>query len=287
MRAPEDHLRAELGDVMRELVGALGEEVEVMVIGAVCRDALHLQQGHESPLRATDDVDLALVYRTRGTRSVRDLGFDRVPGSAGAVRFSIAGRLVDLVPFGPGVEVPDGVVTMGSDGPLSVFGYQDVFDAARSIRLDDGVSVRFPTVAGFVLLKLKAWVDRSSWHAYKDAADLAVAMFWYAQSSRMTERLYRDGPELDLLIAADSDEAVAAAGLVVADAVGLLPSFRRAELAAVWPATPDDVARLARYMRNDALPGWPGAVGADADARRLAIASLVGEVVRGDFSREP
>lgn len=285
MPTPEEHLSNEVGAIVRELDRAIGPGVEVMVVGAVCRDALHLEHGLATPLRATDDVDLALVCHAPGARSVLDLGLDRVSGSGGEVRFHIAGRLVDLVPFGPGVEAPDGVVTVGASGRLSVFGFQDVLRSSRIVDLRGGGSVRLPTVAGYVLLKLKAWVDRSAWHAYKDASDLMVAMHWYAEAKTMTDRLYESDVGLALFAAADYDEPLAAAGLAVDDALRLLTPERRAELAELWPAEADDIALLARYLKNESLPGWWGSADAQAVARRRNVAELVTAVVRGTLGR--
>jgi predicted nucleotidyltransferase len=49
---------------------------------------------------------------------------------------------------------------------------------------------RAPTIPGYVALKFAAWLDRSAWGKYKDAGDVAAAMYWYAESDDVVERLY-------------------------------------------------------------------------------------------------
>jgi predicted nucleotidyltransferase len=46
---------------------------------------------------------------------------------------------------------------------MSVFGMADVFSAGTWVDLPSGHRVRFPTAAGYTLLKLRAWVDRGPW----------------------------------------------------------------------------------------------------------------------------
>jgi predicted nucleotidyltransferase len=44
-------------------------------------------------------------------------------------------------------------------------------------------------VAGYAAAKLGAWLDRSEWHEAKEAGDLALVLYWYAESAAVHDRL--------------------------------------------------------------------------------------------------
>ena len=54
-------VRQNVEDVVDALAAVSDPLPRVMLVGAVCRDALHLEHGHTTALRSTDDLDLALV----------------------------------------------------------------------------------------------------------------------------------------------------------------------------------------------------------------------------------
>lgn len=68
---------------------------------------------------------------------------------------------------------------------MNVSGFQEVFDHAGRVDLGEGLSIKMPTVPGFVALKLHAWFDRCERGEYKDASDLALGVSWYAQDEEM------------------------------------------------------------------------------------------------------
>lgn len=273
----EEPLRA-LADVVDQLPA-------VMLVGAVCRDVLHEEHGHKGALRRTDDVDLALAVN--GWDEFEDLTarLEDVRDSAGSVRYLIGGCRVDLVPFGQGIEAPDGVLALPPSGHgMSVYGFQDVFDESREIDLGGGLSCRLPTTPGYVLLKLKAWIDRSPDGQYKDGGDIACAIYWYLESKVARDRLYEDNvPHLE---AADWDEPIALVRLLVADALSVVSEARRQELAGLWPTDAGADALLADALKNDLLPAppWKGQ-GRDRLAGFAAAATdVIRSVVRGSFS---
>lgn len=51
-----------------------------------------------------------------------------------------------------------------------------VYATADAVRFGGGPEIRLPTVAGYVALKLKAWIDRSAVYNEKDAPDLGLAL---------------------------------------------------------------------------------------------------------------
>lgn len=254
------HAEATLRDVVSPVVTEL-EQVGVapgalMLVGAVCRDVLHLAAGHTSSLRSTGDLDLALAVD--GWTAYRQLTEKLVPIRIGSqIRYRVANLAVDIIPFGD-LEDPDGQVPTGTyDGPMNVLGFGDVWQAAAPVDLPGGSCVRVPTIAGFAVLKLSAWASRSREGEYKDGADLACAMYWYQNLATVHDRLYDEEREAHVLERAGLDEPVAAILLLVADALQVLTPPRRQDLRALWATTADHGNLLATYLGNTRLTGWP------------------------------
>jgi len=249
---------------------------EPMIVGSVCRDALDLAAGNDpSRLRKTDDLDIAVAVSGWGHFETLTGSLEKVKGTSSTIRYRVGGLPVDIVPFGPPVESPDGVVTPARrlEDPMSVFGFQDVWAAAYSVQLAGPLTVRIPTIPGYTVLKLKAWADRSVLGERKDASDLATAMHWYQQDEEIENRLYEAG--FDHLIAAEHDPREAAVRLLVAEARELLTSERQSELTAVWENLDDDV--LVDSLVNSALKGWPPR----GDERLAKYVAAVGATLAG------
>lgn len=231
---------------------------DVMVVGATARDFLHTAAGHDSSrLRATDDLDIAIAVHGWDHFNAITNELKEVTGRNSTIRYRIAGVTVDIVPFGDQVESPDGVVapTRRSDSPMSVFGFQDVWGAALQVQISNRLAVRVPTVAGYTVLKLKAWVDRSVDGQYKDGNDLATAMFWYQKDPDVERRLYDTDEGNKALEDSELDEPLAAVRLLISEARNLLSNERQLELASVWEGVGDGL--LAEYLANPTLQGWP------------------------------
>lgn len=252
-------LRHVVEPVVAELVSRVPAAAgHLMLVGAVCRDVLHREAGHPFTLRRTGDLDLALAVDSRARYDDVVRGLPRLRTSA-QVRVELAGVNVDLVPFG-GVESPDGGVPLEEGAePLDVFGFGDVWSAARVVRLGAGLELRVPTVPGYTVLKLAAWAARSRVGEFKDAGDLACAMFWYRHSPAVVDRLYGEERGQQLLAHAWSQEAATSLDahtlLLADDAVALLTPARRAELINRWAQVDENL--LATYLENANLPGWP------------------------------
>lgn len=246
----------------------------VMLVGAVCRDALHLEYGHTTVLRGTDDLDLALVVDGLDQFDRITSQLHRAPNAAGNARYMIAGIAVDLVPFGKNVEDPDGTVTPREE--MSVFGFRDAVASARSVGLSQNRQVLLPTAAGYTVLKLKAWADRSAVGQYKDASDLAAAMFWYQNDTVTIDRLYSED-YLPHLESAEWDRDLAAVRLLIADALDMLTPTRRTELKNTWTALHGGDDLFAAQLMNTALRGWPSH--REAQSRRLEYAAAVRAII--------
>lgn len=270
----EAFVRQNVEDVVDALAAVSDPLPRVMLVGAVCRDALHLQYGHTTMLRSTDDLDLALVVDGLDQFDQITSQLRRTPSAAGTVRYLIAGTAVDLVPFGEQVEDPDGTVTPREE--MSVFGFQDVIASARSVSLRQNHHVLVPTAAGYTVLKLKAWADRSAVGQYKDASDLAAAMFWYQNDPVTIDRLYSEN-DLSHLESAKWDQDIAAARLLIADALDTLTPPRQSELKNTWATLHGGDDLLATQLTNAALRAWPSH--RDAQSRRLEYAAAVRAII--------
>jgi predicted nucleotidyltransferase len=227
------------------------DALSVMVVGAQCRDILHAGLGHDFPLRATTDLDVALVITDWDVHE-RLVGTLSPSGETG-IRFDVAGVVVDLMPFGP-VEKPRGTVTPALRAePMDVFGFQEVFAGSIALPLPDGTRVRLPTPAGYAALKMKAWVDRSANHNDKDAPDLAAGLWWYSEAPAVQDRLYETDNGIALLERFAFDVARASSYLLGSDVHQVLGATRVRELESLWRAS--DLDLLATRMTGVRLGG--------------------------------
>ena len=267
----ERYLEEAVEPVVEALLAASYDgPLPVMIIGATCRDALHLAAGHTAVLRRTDDLDIALAVA--GWKHFDALGcLGKATNASSGIRFSVAGVMVDLVPFGEPVESPDSTVVPDwrSGEPMSVFGFQDVWATAQELRLPSGHAIRLPTIAGYTVLKLKAWLDRVVGGDYRQPPDLACAMYWYQTFSDVVGdqgRLYSTDEGVAHLSAADFHEPDAAVRLLIDDALKLLAPERRAELRTIWEERPEDdaspwptistIPRCHRGPGGEMSPAW-------------------------------
>ncbi|WIB01805.1 hypothetical protein [Curtobacterium sp. MCBA15_012] len=211
---PEGDRLAVVDAVVTELVEGAGVVSEkLMVIGAEARDHLHHDVfASDLPVRGTQDVDVALAIDSWTDYERVTSGYS--PTGANGVRYLVAEIPVDFMPFGEAVEEPDGVVVPASRREeMSVFGFQDVFADAAELVLPSGYRVRVPSAPGYVALKLRAWVDRSSYDD-KDARDLALAVEWYCSSPEMVNELW-DEVEDAVFLEYESDTDLVGADALV------------------------------------------------------------------------
>lgn len=85
--------------------------------------------------------------------------------------------MVDLVPFG-GVESDGNVIRWPPDGDfvMNVVGFQEAYDNAAQVLVNDALMVRVVSPVGLLLLKLAAWKDRHDTQPGRDAADIAYLL---------------------------------------------------------------------------------------------------------------
>ncbi|XVV13771.1 hypothetical protein ACQP2X_05285 [Actinoplanes sp. CA-131856] len=227
---------------------------EVMLVGAHCRDILQSAFGHGFALRATADIDLGLAV---ANWAAYDELVSSLPsaGSTG-IRFRIAQTTADLMPFGP-VEDPPGTVTPATRRePINVWGFAEVYAAAHPMDLPTAGTIRIPSAEGYAALKLAAWLDRSAYGEYKDAADIATVIYWYVKSSAVGNHLYETDKGQDLLVREDLDEAAAAARVLGESVAGLIGPERLSEISDRWLASSEDL--LVHHMTVTNASDWSG-----------------------------
>ena len=231
---------AEILEPVRSVVLALRDAVEeldptgLMLIGAVARDVLHAAEGHTFITAATHDLDLALCLEDWRTFDAIRASFPSA-GETG-IRLRIAGHVVDVIPFGV-VEDPEGVVHLpGRADGLGVWALEEVFRSSDVVGGEDW-SVRMPTVSGYAAAKVGAWLDRVAWHETKDASDLALSTFWYAESATVQDRLYDLDHDARVLVAEEVDVTRAAAHLLGRDIASTVGKVRVHEIRERWSAS--------------------------------------------------
>lgn len=263
---PESLLEV-IRDVVSEVRGrAPGlDPSDIMVVGAMCRDVLHAGLGHSFPTVATLDLDLGLALSDWEVFEELVDHLSRA-GNTG-IRYKIAGWPVDLLPFGE-VEDPDGVVaTPTRPESISVWAFDEIFAASSTLDLSKSLQIRIPTVAGYAAAKLGAWLDRCEWGETKDAADLALVAYWYAESDHVQDRLYETEAGTEVLVAEELDVERAAARLLGVDIMQMIGPKRSGELIKRWPG---DIELLMRSFKLGGGQQWPGGM----SRRRELIGAL-------------
>ena len=245
----------------------------VMLVGAWCRDIWHVAQGHDFPTRTTHDLDLALALSGWETFEELTGAFPKV-GPTG-LRFAVAGRHVDLLPFGDEVEDPSGRVKPPTrQGDISVWAFEEVFDHSVELPLTEGISIRLPSIAGYAAVKLAAWLDRSEWRQVKDAGDIALVAYWYAESEDVERRLYESQEGQNILLSEEMDVTAAAARLLGKDMSTVIGEVRLHELLARWPGNID---LLTANFSLDHGPIW-----VPTRERRQHVIDAITRGLRGD-----
>ncbi|MCM4080862.1 hypothetical protein [Paractinoplanes hotanensis] len=237
--------------LLAESVGLRAEDV--MIVGAHCRDILQSASGQRSGVRTTEDIDFGLALA--GWAAYEKLAQILEPTGNTGIRYRVANIPTDLMPFGK-VENPVGsVIPPARRDQISVWGFNEVFNASRPLRLPNAGTIRIPTIAGYVALKLAAWLDRSDYGQYKDAADIATALYWYSELHEVDTLLYDTEHGQDILAQEEADYPVAAARVLGQDIAAIIGSTRLSELVARWPGSRED-SLLAEMAVSD-VPGWP------------------------------
>jgi predicted nucleotidyltransferase len=170
--------------VVLNAVSSAASELQIdwLIVGAAGR-VLLLEEVYRLPRgRATEDLDYGVMvnswdhYRALVERLCKDTRVYKDKKQAQRLHFSDFG-IIDLVPFG-GVASDGNVIRWPPDGDfvMSVVGYQEAYDNAVQVLVNDTLMVRVVSPVGLLLLKLVAWKDRHNTQPRKDAADIAYLL---------------------------------------------------------------------------------------------------------------
>lgn len=172
-------------------------DIDFFVIGATARDLILEHGAHAPAERATQDVDFA-VQVDHWTQ------FETLKQALLAAGFSAAGqplhrltdstgRYIDILPFGPVAEHQQLAWPPGHDVIMSVVGFDEAFQAAIAVHIDEletPLVIRVASVAGIALLKLVAWQERDPLPRRNDAQDLAYLCQHYHRVDSVLDALF-------------------------------------------------------------------------------------------------
>jgi predicted nucleotidyltransferase len=127
--------------------------------------------------------------------------------------------LVDIIPFG-GIETEDRNIIWPDDtGTMSVGGFKDVYEHALFAHIGQGKEIRLASLPGLAILKFFAWEDRHNALPTKDAEDLALILYNYANAGNI-DRLYENHPEF--VTDVNGDRELAGARLLGLDMAAIM-----------------------------------------------------------------
>jgi predicted nucleotidyltransferase len=220
-------------------------ECPYMLVGATARDILLYNVFGQPVLRATQDVDIAILidswerFQTVKTELLQTPDFH--PSTVQPYRVlhktneSAYPTPIDILPFGEIATEAEAFRWPPPDTDLvmNVAAFADAYESSVTVAIGSGFDLQIASISGLVLLKLLAWVDKAE---SKQAQDVLRLIETYGDSGN-EDRLYSE--KIDLLEAAEFDFAIAGAHLLAQDAL---------ELAA--PSTIEIVRSLLRDSRR-------------------------------------
>lgn len=198
-----------------------------MLVGATARDILLYNVFGQPVLRATRDVDIAILIdsweRFKIVKSAILRAPDFQPSTSQPYRVlhrtnaSTYSTPVDILPFGEIATEAEAFHWPPPDTDLvmNVAAFADAYESSITVTIGPGFDLRIASIPGLVLLKLLAWVDKSE---SKQAQDVLHLIETYGDSGN-EDRLYSDG--IELLETAGFDVAIAGAKLLAQDALAL------------------------------------------------------------------
>lgn len=194
--------------ILKLLDGLLRREgIPYMLVGATARDLLLYHVYGHAVTRATYDLDYAiLVDSWEQFNDVKNLlltieGFTTKGRNPQRLYYSLPhtqfDTIIDIIPFG-NLEKADRTIAWPPDADIvvNVAAFSDVFGSSIVIEIEPGLSIPVPSLAGLVILKLFAWLDRRD---AKDVQDIRKILETYTDAGNV-DRLYDEEPnELELL----------------------------------------------------------------------------------------
>lgn len=213
---------------LAELCDAVG--IEFIVIGAAARDLVIHALQKSAPLRATEDIDIAVAVHLG--EHYAELTERLTQSGRSPHRFEVLGVDVDIVPFGD-IE-QDRQIRFSNNHLVDVTGLREAHETSVPVRMPRGTELRAASAPAQTALKILAWRDRRVTNP-KDALDLGVIL------SALSEEPFDDEVW-------DDDEALAAADADIVIAASHHYGRRAAE-----PFADEDGAAVLRVLDDDLL----------------------------------
>ena len=180
---------------------ALNNHVPFFIVGATARDLLLEAAYGVPPIRATADIDIAMVLE-KWTQfdCIKEAlihSHDFKPARE-TQRLIFQGRLpVDIIPFG-GVTESNDHISWPPDRTfkMSVAGFEECYRHAISVKLSDNpdLVIQVVSLSGLALLKLISWDDNPE-RRRRDAPDLFFIIKNYLDAGNL-DRLFDEAPDI-------------------------------------------------------------------------------------------
>ncbi len=231
-----------------------------MLVGATARDII-LDNVYGKPvLRATRDVDIAVLIDSWEMFDVVRDTFLKTPNFSESVaqpyRIKYQGPTeqyatpIDIIPFG-GIATEAEFFRWRSpdtDLVMNVAAFAEAYASATSVLINSSLTLKVASIPGLVLLKFLAWIDRRN---PKDAQDLLRLIETYGDTAG-EDRLYSG--EMELMESVDYDLELAGALLLAKDCLSLASQATINNLLSLLndPAQLD--AFRAQFIRHDTFP---------------------------------
>lgn len=105
------------------------------------------------------------------------------------------GFVIDIIPFGKVQDNNNMIVWPPEfDVIMNVSGYQEALESALLVELNDELTIKVPSLAGLIILKIFAWSERGTTTENKDAVDLLTLLSTYYEAGN-ADRVYEVLPQ--------------------------------------------------------------------------------------------
>lgn len=246
--------------------------VEFFMMGAGARDLMMLHAYGISTIRATEDVDFAVMVRDWS--SYHELRFNLELSGAFERRYQhVTHRLrhksglpLDIVPFG-GIERADRTFAWPPENStvFDCFGVAEALAASVMVNLPDGIQLRVAPIAAQAVLKTAAFQDRKHDLPGRDAPDLLLFLRHYMDCGN----LERAGIEhFDLFEVENFDHVEAGVRLLARDIAALVNKAGVERLLKILVPEADEAGELLLAQQS----------GRDLETARRLIAVLCDEL---------
>jgi predicted nucleotidyltransferase len=198
------------------------EGIPYMLVGATARDLLLYHVFGHAIVRGTHDLDFAILVDSWDQfRSVKQLllSIEGVKEGRQPHRFEYRPDpaqfviVIDIIPFG-GLESADHTIAWPPDADvvMNVAAFPDVFATSVLIEIRSDLQIPTPSLAGLIILKFFAWLDRRD---SRDVSDIRRILETYTDAGNV-DRLYEE--EAEELKQVEFDTTLAGAYLLGKDA---------------------------------------------------------------------